>query len=187
LELLQRALRLDPLRFLSDLRAPVSIDEAQLVPELPVWITRIVDERNGKPGQFVLAGSARLGRNQLGAPIRWRDARCGVGCIPSRTPSARIDPDPWPVTSFVRPTGLRLPAHKLRPDLGCSRTSAWESAGHSRSLRPGDGNSWNLAMSAYVDSVIPLGASPHRTQGSDRTPKASRYRHRSRHMGRSIT
>jgi uncharacterized protein len=43
------ALRLDPLRFLRDLPVPACIDEAQLVPELPLWVKRIVDERKGTP------------------------------------------------------------------------------------------------------------------------------------------
>ena len=71
------ALRLDPLRYLRDLREPAFIDEAQLLPELLIWVKRVVDERHGRPGQFVLTGSARIGRQQLGGsdPLAGRAAR----------------------------------------------------------------------------------------------------------------
>ena len=42
------------------------IDEAQLLGGASLEIKRIVDERGGVPGQFVLTGSARLRRNELG-------------------------------------------------------------------------------------------------------------------------
>ena len=69
-------LRIDPMRFLEALPSPTVIDEAQLEAQLPIWIKQIVDRRRA-PGQFVLTGSARLGRDQLGGsdPLAGRSVR----------------------------------------------------------------------------------------------------------------
>ena len=53
------AARRDPEGFLKGLSRPVTIDEAQRVPELLLPIKREVD-RNPRPGQFLLTGSARI-------------------------------------------------------------------------------------------------------------------------------
>jgi uncharacterized protein len=62
--------------FVEALQTPAFIDEAQLVPELSLAIKRRVD-RVGQPGLFVLTGSSRLGRAQLGGsdPLAGRSAR----------------------------------------------------------------------------------------------------------------
>ncbi len=163
----EASLRLDPLRFLRDLPAPVFIDEAQLVPDLPMWIKRIVDERNGISGQFVLTGSARLGRTQLGGsdPLAGRAVRRRMYSL---TESERAN-RPRPLASdLFDETYWSEVANKQ------TRAATWDVREHLRGnlpgipgvLRPGDSNSWNLAMSAYVDSVIPLGAASERTDHS---------------------
>ncbi len=72
----QETFRLDPLRFLRNLPSPCFIDEAQLEPTITVAVKRVVDERR-VPGQFVLTGSARLGRDALGGsdPLAGRAVR----------------------------------------------------------------------------------------------------------------
>ena len=54
-----------PTSFVDSLRTPAFLDEAQLLPELPLAIKRRVD-RDREKGAFVLTGSSRLGRTQLG-------------------------------------------------------------------------------------------------------------------------
>jgi uncharacterized protein len=44
----------------------VVIDEAQLLPGLALVVKQLVDARGGRPGQFLLTGSARLRRDELG-------------------------------------------------------------------------------------------------------------------------
>jgi uncharacterized protein len=65
-----------PVAFVEGLARPALIDEAQLVPELTLAVKRVVDV-SGAPGQFVLTGSSRLGRAQLGGsdPLAGRAAR----------------------------------------------------------------------------------------------------------------
>lgn len=58
------ALAQDPHRVLRAAPTPILIDEAQLEPELPVAVKRLVDEANS-PGQVLLTGSARIGRGAL--------------------------------------------------------------------------------------------------------------------------
>ena len=54
-----------PTSFVDSLPTPAFIDEAQLLPELPLAIKRRVD-RDRQKGAFILTGSSRLGRTQLG-------------------------------------------------------------------------------------------------------------------------
>ena len=67
-----------PTSFVDGLRTPAFIDEAQLLPELPLAIKRRVDRERVR-GAFVLTGSSRLGRTQLGGsdPLAGRALR---GC-----------------------------------------------------------------------------------------------------------
>lgn len=51
--------RTDPISFISELEGPVVLDEVQRVPELFQTIKMAVD-RNRKPGQFLLTGSANV-------------------------------------------------------------------------------------------------------------------------------
>jgi predicted AAA+ superfamily ATPase len=70
-------LQLDPVRYLEAQPTPCFIDEAQLQPELTLWAKQVVDRRHGEAGQFVLTGSARLGRHALGGsdPLAGRSVR----------------------------------------------------------------------------------------------------------------
>lgn len=65
-----------PTSFIDELEPPVLIDEAQLLPALATAVKRRVD-REGGMGTFVLTGSSRLGRAQLGGsdPLAGRAAR----------------------------------------------------------------------------------------------------------------
>lgn len=65
-----------PTSFVDGLNTPAFIDEAQLVPELALAIKRRVDRERGK-GLFLLTGSSRLGRGQLGGsdPLAGRALR----------------------------------------------------------------------------------------------------------------
>ena len=71
-----QALRADSYRVLSAAKTPILIDEAQLLPELPSTIKRLVD-RSLEAGQFLLTGSSRIGRGSLGGsdPLAGRAAR----------------------------------------------------------------------------------------------------------------
>lgn len=55
----------DPAGYLDGLQPPVVIDEAQLFPEVTLYVKRIVD-RADSAARFLLTGSARLDRGQLG-------------------------------------------------------------------------------------------------------------------------
>jgi uncharacterized protein len=168
------ALRIDPLRYLRDLREPTFIDEAQLLPELLIWVKRVVDERQGRPGQFVLTGSARIGREQLGGsdPLAGRAARLRMWSMtaaelagePAASARSLFDDATWdsfiaepPVEEWDVRRGLRggLP-------------------GIPGVLAQADANTWNLAMASYIESVIPLGAASARTDHG-RLLRAFRY------------
>lgn len=72
----RRAAESAPTAFIDGLPRPVVIDEAQLVPELPLAVKRRVDRERTR-GAFMLTGSSRLGRAQLGGsdPLAGRSAR----------------------------------------------------------------------------------------------------------------
>jgi predicted AAA+ superfamily ATPase len=55
----RRAAMADPVAFAANLEPPVAIDEVHRVPELLLEIKRAVD-RDSRPGQFLLTGSARV-------------------------------------------------------------------------------------------------------------------------------
>lgn len=68
-----------PTSFVNELQTPALIDEAQLVPALATAVKRRVD-RDRELGAFILTGSSRLGRTQLGGsdPLAGRAARMRV-------------------------------------------------------------------------------------------------------------
>lgn len=74
---LRAAAAASPTAFVNGLRCPALVDEAQLVPELALAVKRRVDRMGGKPGAFLLTGSSRLGRAQLGGsdPLAGRSVR----------------------------------------------------------------------------------------------------------------
>ena len=65
-----------PGSFVDGLETPTFIDEAQLVPAVTLAVKRAVD-RTGEVGAFVLTGSSRLGRTELGGsdPLAGRAGR----------------------------------------------------------------------------------------------------------------
>ena len=70
------AAKASPSTFIESLPTPAFIDEAQLLPELTLAVKHRVDQ-DRKRGAFVLTGSSRLGRTQLGGsdPLAGRAVR----------------------------------------------------------------------------------------------------------------
>lgn len=66
----------DPEQWVRSLTTPAVVDEAQLLPEVSLAVKRVVDER-GDFAQFLLTGSARIGRAGLGGsdPLAGRAQR----------------------------------------------------------------------------------------------------------------
>lgn len=52
--------------WVESLPVPAVIDEAQLVPQLSISLKRQVDTAEGVPGQYLVTGSARIARDELG-------------------------------------------------------------------------------------------------------------------------
>jgi len=69
--------REDPQAWLARLPHPAVIDEAQLLPTLPLLIKELVDASGTTENQFVLTGSASIGRQGLGGadPLARRSVR----------------------------------------------------------------------------------------------------------------
>jgi predicted AAA+ superfamily ATPase len=69
--------RQDPEGWLSRIPRPSVIDEAQLLPDLPLLVKELVDAEGGLTNQFVLTGSASIGRTGLGGadPLARRSSR----------------------------------------------------------------------------------------------------------------
>ncbi|MDR0594762.1 MAG: DUF4143 domain-containing protein [Bifidobacteriaceae bacterium] len=69
--------RQDPEGWLGRLARPAVIDEAQLLPELPLIVKELVDAQVEPANQFVLTGSASIGRTGLGGadPLARRASR----------------------------------------------------------------------------------------------------------------
>lgn len=167
----------DPIRYVRDLATPAIIDEAQLEPQLPLWIKRVVDERDGRAGQFLLTGSARLGRAQLGGsdPLAGRAARFRMGPLTEAEKAgkpamvaARLFQSPFvPGTQSPRERVQRDPVDENRwlrgglpaiPGVLADSTAA----------------TWERAMASYIEAVIPLGTGSSRVDQS-RVLRAFRY------------
>lgn len=150
-------LRLDPDRFLDSQSAVCVLDEAQLEPELTVWVKRQVDARRSN-GQFLITGSARLGRDQLGGsdPLAGRAVRLRLS---SMTRAERTDDLAGP-TSVERAfadgwaIGLRAEATRLSNANGEWSGGLPSIAGVLTAAPVAD---WERAMAAYVEAVLPLG------------------------------
>ncbi len=151
-------LHLDPKRFLSQQSVPCIIDEAQLVPELPIWVKHLVDQRQ-ETGQFLLTGSARLGRHQLGGsdPLAGRAVRHRMWSLTRGEIAIKESNfigfafgDGWlPATTQGDSTSVQA---MLRGGLpGVSGVLTGESMAET-------GSQWEREMAAYVEGVIPLGA-----------------------------
>jgi uncharacterized protein len=167
------AILLDPLRYLRDLPVPVVIDEAQLLPDLPVWVKRVVDERQGVPGQFVLTGSARLARRGLGGsdPLAGRSAHL---TMLSLTPSELAD-RPVAVAAGLFEPGLAIAAPVSEsPEWNVRKAARGGMPGLPGVIRAAEPAVWAQATAAYVESTIPLGVASSRVDHS-RLLRAFRY------------
>jgi uncharacterized protein len=145
-------LRLDPARFLRAQPTPCILDEAQLEPQLPLWIKSVVDERRS-PGQFVLTGSARLGRNQLGGsdPLVGRAVRHTMWSM------TRGELEGGPTDFVERAFGE---GWKSGMTVKTSARDPWVGGlpGMSGVLIAASSAQWERELSAYVEGVLPLGA-----------------------------
>lgn len=74
-----QAMEADAPALLGSGKAPVVVDEAQLIEDLPLSVKRIVDSRNTN-GQFLLTGSSRISRGALGGsdPLAGRATRVSM-------------------------------------------------------------------------------------------------------------
>ena len=148
-------LRLDPMRFLESQATPCVIDEAQLEPGLTVWVKRIVDRRRTK-GQFLLTGSARLGRHQLGGsdPLAGRAARIQMSSMTQR----ELHAEQSDFIDRAFGTGWRTGARS--PERGLPARTEWRGGlpGLAGVLVGASHERWEREMAGYVESVIPLGA-----------------------------
>ena len=145
-------LRLDPHRFLLSQPVPCFIDEAQLEPTVTVTVKRIVDQRKA-PGQFVLTGSARLGRDALGGsdPLAGRAVRLRMFSLTQgeleRRPSDLIDRafgQGWNPSDLVAPATQRNPWLGGLPGISGVLDGAFVTA-------------WEREIATYVEAVLPLG------------------------------
>lgn len=94
----------DPKGWLEALPEGVAVDEAQLVPGLTVAAKDLVDRRGGRPGQFLLTGSSRISRHELGGSdalagrarrLRLEPfAQCEIDGTPLDVITALFDTDP---------------------------------------------------------------------------------------------
>lgn len=153
-------LRLDPVRFLAQQSLPCVIDEAQIEPELTIWLKHLVDQRNrqGNSGQFLLTGSARLGRNQLGGsdPLVGRAVRHRMWSLTrAEIDGARNDfigqafGDGWSIAS------PRAQSVQLESLLGGGLPGVVGVLGDPK----GEPTSqWEREIATYVEGTIPLGA-----------------------------
>ncbi len=163
------SIRLNPVRYLASMPPPTIIDEAQLLPELPIWVKRVVDDRGGAAGQFILTGSARLGRHQLGGsdPLAGRSLRLRMWPLTPGERSGNVEP------IAERLFGDEVPAFSPGPNAGRD----WRRGGLPGLpgvLVPGDAAVWERAIGAYVESVLPLGPGSSRVD-QGRLMRAFRY------------
>lgn len=110
--------RIDLRGFLEGLPTGSVLDEAQLIPNLQIEVKRIVDQ-TGRPGQFLLTGSARFSRNELGGtdPLAGRTrrvevhpfAQCEVERHPRDVVTALFEEDPreWQLPEVAHREVLR--------------------------------------------------------------------------------
>ncbi len=147
-------LRLDPLRFLRAQPTPCIIDEAQIEPEVTVWVKRIVDERR-MPGQFILTGSTRLGRHQLGGtdPLAGRAIRLRMHSL------TQAELDSRQADVIDRAFGNGWSVSDLASDAD-PPPEPWLGGlpGISGVLDRELGPLWERQIAAYIEAVLPLGA-----------------------------
>ena len=158
-------LRLDPLRFLRGLPSPVIIDEAQLEPKLPLWVKLIVDEQSGRPGQFILTGSARLGREQLGGsdPLAGRAIRLRMWPL---TATERNGEPQNSTARLFNPSLFRVGSSTAKADSARPDWLRGGLPGLPGILTFASDSDWNAALASYVEATIPLGLTTSRVDHS---------------------
>lgn len=151
-------LRLDSERFLGAQPSPCFVDEAQLEPAITVAVKRIVD-RTGQAGQFVLTGSARLGRHGLGGsdPLAGRAVRIRLQSLTQSELERR--PTEFIERAFGSGWDTSTPAVLALPALSASPRNAWLGGlpGVSGVLEGVLAPTWEREIAGYVEGVIPLG------------------------------
>lgn len=145
-------LRLDPVRFLREQTTPCVLDEAQIEPKLPLWVKRVVDERKA-PAQFVLTGSARLGRHALGGtdPLAGRSVRLTMWSLTQAELEGRA-------TDFVARAfdGNFSRASKVPPPRPNAHLGGMP--GITGVISKAPVANWEREIATYVEAVLPLGA-----------------------------
>ena len=151
-------LRLSPERFLSAEDTPCVIDEAQLEPALTTWVKRLVDTRRG-PGQFLLTGSARLGRDQLGGsdPLAGRSVRLQMWSLTQHELAAR--PSDFLTRAFGDGWSRSGSAVGTLSDRARWLGGLPTIAGVLTDASPSE---WERAIASYVEAVIPIGVASSR-------------------------
>ena len=154
-ESVMATLRLDPDRFLAAQRTPCVLDEAQLEPRLTIWVKRRVDQRRA-PGQFLLTGSARLGRDQLGGsdPLAGRAVRVRMWSMTEAEIAGRR-------SDFVQRafgSGWSITSQPATPEQARPQSRLGGLAGLSGVLRPATVSQWEREIAAYVEAVMPIAA-----------------------------
>jgi uncharacterized protein len=152
---IRATMQLDPDRFLRTQPMPCIIDEAQIEPELPLWVKRVVD-RHDRPGQFLLTGSARLGRESLGGsdPLVGRAIRLRMWSLTESELAERS-------SSFIDDAfgdgWRRTPKDNHSEHYTRSAPLFGGLPGIAGVLRPTDPSQWEREIAAYIEGVIPLG------------------------------
>lgn len=155
-------LRLDPDRFLAAQPAVCVLDEAQLEPELTLWVKRQVDARRSA-GQFLITGSARLGRDQLGGsdPLAGRSVRLRLS---SMTRAEREHDLRGAASGVERAFGEGWSVGDSGRARGQVQLGRWAGGLPSIAgvLTDAPVADWERATAAYVEAVLPLGAGEQR-------------------------
>ncbi|MGL5860325.1 MAG: ATP-binding protein [Phycicoccus sp.] len=166
------SLRLDPVRFLQARATPCVVDEAQLEPEITVWVKRVVDQRRAN-GQFILTGSARLGRQQLGGsdPLAGRAVRISMSSMTQR--ELRSESSDFIERAFG--AGWDTDARESAPDSNTT-PHTWRGGIPALAgvLQPASAAQWERGVAAYVEAAIPLGAMGTRAD-TGRLQRSFRY------------
>ncbi len=163
----------DPNGFVSSLRTPALIDEAQLAEQVTVAVKRVVD-RSGKNGQFMLTGSSRIGRGALGGsdPLAGRAIRLQLRPftlgerkgIPHNEVARWFDTEPE--RRFVSPVS-RTEALRIATEGGIPTVPG---VLPERSLQSGGDAHTDLArlhyLDAYVEAVLHLAVAESRSDRS---------------------
>lgn len=163
----REALASDPHRILAAAKKPVLVDEAQLEPELPVAVKRVVDA-SPECGQVLLTGSARIGRGALGGsdPLAGRTMRLRLSSFTqselSGAPNRVVESwwDPAPLPDEVHP---EIGLHDLFARVQTGGLPAVALGGQSSPLSADDRH---RLLDAYVEGVLTMHLAGSRTSRS---------------------